>query len=739
MSDSVDWLRARTDEQMVALLQARPDLAVPVPTDLTVLARRLDAPHSVWRVLESCTAFEVAVIEALLILRRPKKTVTTEEVVTVLDVDPAAVEQVLDGLQTRALVRQEQTGWRVSAALPPAFGDHPGGVGPPGPLTHDQAAKLIDTLDPTEQDLLRRLAGGRPRGTVSAGSAATVQTLVAEGLLLPVDESTVVLTREAGTVLRGGLLAPVQVTPPPVPLTLPGADTVDRTAADRALAVVGAARALTAMLRRNPVPELRSGGIGALPTRRLAKELDLSVPQVCLLLELLSAEGTLGVRAGAQGLVWTARSDDPTPVADDDPATAWAALATTWLQLRREPARAGTKDEAGKLRAVLSAELHWHRGPADRTFVLSGLAALEPGTGLGEDDLVRRLTWLAPLRQPDRRAALTATVLAEATWLGVVAYDSLTAAGRALLAGDDAAPALTAALPPAVETLLVQADLTVLVPGRPTPEIAHRLDVVADLESSGGASVYRVTPESLRRGFDRGLEPADLHHFFADHSATGIPQSLTYLIDDVARRHGTLRIGPASAFLRSDDPALLDSAVVRAQAAGLTVRRLAPTVAVTTADPARLLTLLDGDGLLPVLEDSTGAVIDPTATDPEQDQADLRPVRTRRLSAEPPTPSADQLLTLIRRLRMVDTPASAGDPAEMAAVLRAAADDRTPVWVGYVESDGRAHTRLIEPIAVSGGAVAAFDRLRGTMRSFALHRITAVGEADESPSPSEPV
>jgi len=33
---------------------------------------------------------------------------------------------------------------------------------------------------------------------------------------------------------------------------------------------------------------------------------------------------------------------------------------------------------------------------------------------------------------------------------------------------------------------------------------------------------------------------------------------------------------------------------------------------------------------------------------------------------------------------------------------------------------------MIEPIAVSGGAVAAFDRLRDQVRTFALHRITDV-------------
>ena len=58
-----------------------------------------------------------------------------------------------------------------------------------------------------------------------------------------------------------------------------------------------------------------------------------------------------------------------------------------------------------------------------------------------------------------------------------------------------------------------------------------------------------------------------------------------------------------------------------------------------------------------------------------------------------------------------------------------AADHRGAVWIGYVDSEGGTTRRLIEPVAVSGGAVAAFDRLRETMRTFALHRITAVAPA----------
>ena len=70
--------------------------------------------------------------------------------------------------------------------------------------------------------------------------------------------------------------------------------------------------------------------------------------------------------------------------------------------------------------------------------------------------------------------------------LGVVAFDALTSAGRALLAGaEDVAEKLAAALPEPVRTVLVQADLTVVAPGRLVPELAEELAVVAEIESAG--------------------------------------------------------------------------------------------------------------------------------------------------------------------------------------------------------------------------------------------------------------
>ena len=104
------------------------------------------------------------------------------------------------------------------------------------------------------------------------------------------------------------------------------------------------------------------------------------------------------------------------------------------------------------------------------------------------------------------------------------------------------------------------------------------LGVLADVESKGGATVYRFTPGSVRRALDAGRPPSDLHAFLATHSRTPVPQPLSYLVDDVARRHGHLRVGAASAYVRCDDDALLAEILADKRSAALRLRRLAPTV-----------------------------------------------------------------------------------------------------------------------------------------------------------------
>jgi predicted DNA-binding transcriptional regulator YafY len=73
-------------------------------------------------------------------------------------------------------------------------------------------------------------------------------------------------------------------------------------------------------------------------------------------------------------------------------------------------------------------------------------------------------------------------------------------------------------------------------------------------------------------------------------------------------------------------------------------------------------------------------------------------------------------------------------------VLRDAVDHRKPLWIGYVDADGGTTHRMIEPVAMSSGAIVAYDRLRGAVRTFVLHRITGVRPVsdDELETVAEP-
>jgi hypothetical protein len=200
-----------------------------------------------------------------------------------------------------------------------------------------------------------------------------------------------------------------------------------------------------------------------------------------------------------------------------------------------------------------------------------------------------------------------------------------------------------------VDYFLVQPDLTVVVPGPPTPDLAIELSLTADLESTGGASVYRVTEASLRRALDAGRTAADLAALMALRSRTPIPQSLSYLIDDLSRRHGVLRSGVASSYLRCDDESLLARVLSDRSIANLGLRQIAPTVVIATAPVARVLEALRDAGYAPAAEAADGEVV---SLGSEPPRAPTRqPTRAIRARTEG---TASQLGDLVSRIRSGD-------------------------------------------------------------------------------------
>ncbi|MEU4926383.1 helicase C-terminal domain-containing protein [Streptomyces yokosukanensis] len=306
-------------------------------------------------------------------------------------------------------------------------------------------------------------------------------------------------------------------------------------------------------------------------------------------------------------------------------------------------------------------------------------------------------------------------------------------------------------LPEPLDHVLLQADLTAVAPGPLRRPLADLLGVLADVESKGGATVYRFTPGSVRRALDAGRTAAELHAFLTEHSRTPVPQPLAYLIDDVARKHGHLRIGAASAYVRCDDDALLNEILADKRAAGLGLRRLAPTVLAAQSDPATLLEGLRAMGCAPAAESAEGDVLIARA------HAHRTPPRTapEPVPDGPPAPDATLLTAAIRAIRAGDlaattprrpvgesgadssrAPQTGGalprtSSAETLATMQAAVLTGESLWIGYVNAEGTASQRVIAPVRVEGGFVTAYDHTADEVRTYPLHRITGVAELAE--------
>ncbi|HEY6795602.1 MAG TPA: helicase-associated domain-containing protein, partial [Kineosporiaceae bacterium] len=571
------------------------------------------------------------------------------------------------------------------------------------------------------------------------------------------DPGHVVLPREIGLALRGGRVhRRPDVTAPELVTTPRPARTVATTAAGAAAEAVRLVERLGELWGDTPPPVLRSGGLGVRELRRTALALAVDDATAARVVELAGIAGLIA-DDGELEPRWT-----PTPGYDvwsaGTTGQRWSALCQPWLETTRCPALVGTKDARGAVRTCLGGDLDRAAAPSVRRWVLAKVAE-HPGAAVDPESLVALLDWTSPRLAGRARDALVRWALVEAAWLGVTGAGApaptalpLLPAGGGGTAGDPgaaAADALDAALPPPVDHVLLQADLTAIAPGPLEPGLARSMALLADVESRGGATVYRFGPATVRRALDAGTSGDDILALLAAHSRTPVPQPLAYLVQDTARRHGRVRVGSAQAYLRADDEALLAEVLADRRAAPLRLRRLAPTVLAAQAPPAAVLETLRAIGLAPVAESPDGDLL---LHRPAAHRAPARP-RPRPVGGPPPTPPDEVLRSAVealrgteaartRQSRELDRVGAGGspppplehlDPVGVIAVLRDAVAVRRPLWIGYVDATGSPARTLVDPVSVEAGRVTAFDRVAGEVRTFSVHRVTGVAPA-EGPS-----
>jgi hypothetical protein len=282
-----------------------------------------------------------------------------------------------------------------------------------------------------------------------------------------------------------------------------------------------------------------------------------------------------------------------------------------------------------------------------------------------------------------------------------------------------------------VEHVLLQADLTAVAPGPLAGGLATFMRLVADVESRGGATVYRFTPDSVRRCLDAGWSVDQLLGTLTDASHTPVPQPLEYLVRDVARRHGQARVGSVRAYVRCDDETTLGAMVADRELSPLQLRSVAPTVLVSPVAAETVLDFLRDNGYAPAAESPDGGVVVPTAG------RHRTPVHRRPNQVSAQVVDDDLVTRLVGALRAGEEAAAyqreqlarregpalpSTDPTTTLAVLRDAAADRQAVWLGYSDADGRVRRLLFYPDRVEGGRV--HGTADGALRTLSIHRVT---------------
>jgi hypothetical protein len=721
-----DYLRSVDDAALLNLFSARPDLVTPVPPDIASLAVRACSAPSLARAIDSLNQWQFQVLEASASLNEP---FSEKSVVTLTEKE---AKKALDHLITIGLVYPSDDGMRLPTQLRDVIGTEPAGLGPAS------MAKLkLSELENAPADatkVLERLVWGPPRGSVGdiKNPGPGVTWLLEKKFLVPLDQRTVILPREVAIALRGGKIHKVRfIKQPP----LSGAKRDERQVNLAAIANVSTVlrwvEELLNFWADEPADALRAGGLGVRDLKIISNHLGVDESCTAFIVELAYLASLISFDADDRILpsnkfdIWLMQT----------PSDRWQMLASQWLITSRVSGLVGRVE--AKNVAALGPELD--RVNAARVRALT-LDLLRENQGIAPEwnSFKEVLSWRAPVRRNSSlQDELAEWTLREAEWLGITGQGAISKFGVQFLLGDDLT-SINEDLPKTVDHILIQSDNTAIAPGPLEHEISQALAMMAEIESRGGATVYRFTESTIRRALDHGKTGEEIKSFLVKTSKTPMPQPLEYLIADVAKKHGKLRVGNTSSFIRCEDTSLISQIMNDKKLEILALRRIAPEVVICDMDATDAMRLLRECGYLPAGESANGLML----TGPKTNRALTKP-RPPRVIGEVDTPTVENLTAAIRvlrtgekstyrqtRLRQVASEALGQLPRttanETMEILNQFITDEKTLSIGYADNNGGVTHRIIDPIRISAGALIARDHATGEVQSFRIPRITGV-------------
>ena len=723
-----DYLRGLDDAALISMFSHRPDLVTPVPPDMASLAVRASSAPSLARAVDALNKWQLQVLEACAVLPEPFS-----------EKDVAAITEksalfVIPGLIERGLLYADKDGLRVPTTLKEVLGNEIAGLGPAS--MSKLKLKKLDEVPPASKKVLDAMVWGPPRGAIAdiKKPSAGVAWLLEEGFLIPFNQQTVVLPREVAVYLRGNKIhRELETTQPSVIGEKRDSRNVQLAAIANITTFLRWTEEVLNFWAQEPASALRSGGLGVRDLKELSLHLGVDesctafVAEVAYLAGLLTIDPDDKILPTHQFDIWLTQSA----------STKWQTLSAAWMTTSRLSGLIGK--EGSKNVAPLGPELDRSSAASTRRLVLNLLQA-NPEIAVDEDSLFSAAQWMAPSK---RAGGLLKDyilwTLREAEWLGITGQGVLSSYGADFLNGGDSS-SIDSDLPKAVDHILIQSDNTAIAPGPLEHEVAQELALIADVESRGGATVFRFSESSIRRGLDHGRTGEEITKFLAKTSKTPMPQPLEYLIADVAKKHGKLRVGNTASFIRCEDAALITQILSDKRLDILGLRKIAPEVLICGHDAAEAMNILRSCGYLPAAEDSRGLLLSGPRIQRAQTKA-----RPPRIIGEYERPDEIQIEGALRALRTGEKSSRKQSTMRNIATEALGSLPRTTanetldllsdylqnqpaksLSIGYADNNGLVSHRIIDPLKLSAGSLIARDHATGEVQTFRIARITGV-------------
>ena len=708
-----DYLRTLDDASLERLFILRPDLISPTPPDYAALAVRANSGPSIARVIDALNAFEIQVLEALMVLPEPIKVKELEKITD------TAARFAYKKFEELCLVYDGVVPTQVREAI----GAEPAGLGPRS-LAKLDLKKLSEAPD-TAKKVLNALCWGPPRGSVGdiKNPGPGIAWLLEHHFVVPLDQRHVVMPAEVAIHLRGGKVHKELASNAPDLLGKKyNQSDIDRAAIANISNVLRWCEEILNFWGETAPTALRAGGLGVRDLKDAAQHLGVSEGCAAFVAELCYLSGLVAI--DADETIAPTNSFDIWLTQDFE--TKWRNLVSLWLITSRVSGLVGRSDQKF---SALGPELDRVSAANIRNRILDELRAnIELSPSL--ITFIERMKWLAPLRRgANLRDDLVKWTLEECEWLGITGLGALSTFAAELLEGDDEL-GVNAALPTPIDFITIQSDQTAIAPGPLQHDLAVELSQMADIESRGAATVYRFTESSIRRGLDHGKSSTEIIKFLTKISKTALPQPLEYLIADTARKHGQLRVGAIHCYLRCEDPSLLTE-ILADKRIDIALRQIAPTVLVSDFDIDEVLNVLRNSGYLPAAESAQGILL----TSPHNKRVKNRP-KPPRIVGEIEPPTSEAITAAIRAIKVGEQ--STAKQTQMrinGAIPRTTANETLDVLsknlnktlsIGYADNNGGVSHRIIDPQQISNGMLLARDHGTGELQTFKIIRITGV-------------